>query len=106
MIGGSGTTSNFPSYNTANAVTLGGTQTTAQRSSFGPDESTWHCTGGFGYASQTLNSGSYYGCGGGGGWYGGQKVAETVEQEVHPLFRDMQDATQLTHLQVVIKERV
>jgi len=73
LIGGSGTTSNTSSYNTANAVTLGGTQTTAQRSSYGPDESTWHCTGGFGYASQTLNNGNYYGCGGGGGWYGGQK---------------------------------
>ena len=73
LIGGSGTSATRSEYSTENAVTLGGTQISAPRSTYGPSDEKWQCRGAFGYASQTLNDGSYYGCGGGGGWYGGQK---------------------------------
>ena len=71
--GGTGTSSSDSEWQQQTWVSLGGTQTSATRNTGNIPESEWNAQGGFGYASQTLNTRNWWGGGGGGGWYGGQK---------------------------------
>lgn len=77
LIGGSGTAlggSTSVNYNQSETVSFGGTQTTAPKWSSNDNRSDTPTQGGFGYACQIINTNeSSYGCGGGGGWYGGSK---------------------------------
>ena len=71
LIGEPGT-STHANYTGVSKLTPGGTQTESP-SSISPNTAGLYRVGGFGYASQKTNTADGYGCGAGGGWYGGVK---------------------------------